>query len=393
MNYNLLQTLNLSNFNFYFLVVDPFLSISLYPHLKNFHLIFAKNCPQLSLAKKQKAPYFCLQDHRPDPLIKNSGKLLAQSEVQSYIKKTCQKNNHQAAIIPFKPSAKIDFVCRQHHWTKISNPASLARSLEDKIKFTKLCQHHLIPIPPTTINTFTQKNYHRYQKQFGQLVIQTRLGWAGSSSHLSHQWSDIKDKIPTDTTVKFSPYLKNAYTLLNNCCLTKKGLIQSPSARQITNIKFLSPNPLATVGRQWPSRAPPPIQKQVHQISQKFALILNDLGYLGYFGLDFLVDGFQVYLQECNPRLTASFAFYHQLEQKNNITPLFLLHLAQFLPIKSNINLDLLQEQKRFDNKNIVGFQLNCKNQQDDTIKQISQQKPVSLTPATIQKLFQGVHQ
>ncbi|HPH19617.1 MAG TPA: ATP-grasp domain-containing protein, partial [Haliscomenobacter sp.] len=84
--------------------------------------------------------------------------------------------------------------------------------------------------------------------------------------------------------------------------------------------------------------------------------ILTPLNYRGFFGLDFLVSENQVYLLECNPRLTASFAFYTQIELKNDLTPLFYFDLAEFINLDYQI--DLLQEQSRFYNQNIIGSEI-----------------------------------
>jgi len=193
------------------------------------------------------------------------------------------------------------------------------------------------------------------------------------------------------TKVKFLPYI-NGYSLLNNCCLTHQGLIQSPPALQYTGIKPFTQNPFTTVGRQWPSLAPKNIIDKINQISQNFSSVLTKMGYKGFFGLDFMVEKNDIYLLECNPRLTASFAFYNEIEINQNITPLFLIHLAQFLDI--DITLDINKEQQRFYNQNIVGSEITAKNKQGKTIKKyhnfsIFTQKinPISISPEIVSLL------
>lgn len=345
---NLEKILNASSYNFFFLSVDPFLAIKP-KNLKNFYLI---------------------QSHR----LKNSGQLLSAPSTIKFIRQTCHQNNRKAVIIPFKPSAKIEVLCRQHHWLLAANPAKLARNLEDKLEFARLCQKHRLPHPPFAIAVFNQKNYQTYQKKFVTLVIQTKTGWAGKSTYLSPSWSTIKNKIPSLTPVKFSPFLHPSSTLINNCCLSTLGLIQSPVADQITGLAPLTQNPLATVGRRWPSLTSSAIQNQVKKITQKFALILQKRGYNGFFGLDFILHQNQVYLQECNSRLTASFAFYHDLETRARINSLFYLHLASFLNLDQKINLK--KEQSRFYSKHIRGIQLNQKKSNGKTIAQINHYQP-----------------
>ncbi len=64
---------------------------------------------------------------------------------------------------------------------------------------------------------------------------------------------------------------------------------------------------------------------------------MREKGYLGFFGLDFLIDKQtkEVFLSENNARLTASTSFYTQLELKSEQIPLLAYHLLAF----SNQNL------------------------------------------------------
>lgn len=344
MNSTLIEKLNDSNFDFYFLAVDQFLDINL-PQLKNF----------ISLTPKK-------FDIKLD--FKNSGKLLSNPKVIEFIKNNSANSGRKPAIIPFKPSAKIDLICRQNNWVLIGNNSGLNRLLEDKIKFYDLCSKNNLPLLPALIVPFNQVNYQLAKDKFGdKLVLQTHFGWAGNSSFVSSEWSDISQLIPLNTIVKISPFIKG-YSLINNCCLTSNGLIQSPPGMQYTGIPQLTNNPLATVGRQWPSFTSNLINSQVRLITQNFSEILKELNYRGFFGLDFIVDDQNVYLIECNPRLTASFAFYTQLELNLGVTPLFLLHLAEF------INLNFV-EKDHFEIQ-ITGSEITSKNKNGATIKKYS---------------------
>ncbi|HPR99669.1 MAG TPA: ATP-grasp domain-containing protein [Candidatus Woesebacteria bacterium] len=364
MTSSLENLLNNSGFNFFFLVVDKFLDINL-PQLKNFKSLSQNNLK-----------------------IKNSGFLLSQKNIQAQIKKS-----QNPVIVPFKASAKIEHLCQKNQWLNASNPSQITRLLEDKIKFYQLCQKNNLPQIPAFIAPFTQNNFSKAQKLFGQkIVTQTHFGWAGNSTHLALNYSDINHQIADQTMTKFSPF-KNGYSLLNNCCLTRHGLLQSPPALQYTGLKSLTRNPFATVGRQWPSLAPTEIINKINQITAEFSeKILKPLNYRGFFGLDFLISDNEIYLLECNPRLTASFAFYTQMELTNNLTPLFYFHLAEFIDL--NYQIDLSTEQKRFYNQNLIGSEITLRNGQGTTIKKLTDFKifskninPLVIDPRIIRKL------
>lgn len=361
----LLQQLNDSPYDFYFLCVDKFLDIDL-PELKNFNSL---NPEKLNITLPEK----------------NSGRLLAHPTTQDFINHNSAKTGRKPAIIPFKPSAKIDFICLKNNWTLIANPGLLNRFIEDKIKFSEMCQKLSLPTIDNQISPLNPTTYKQAQEKFGSdLVVQTHFGWAGNSTHLSNKYEDLN--ISSGTIVKFSPYL-SGYSLLNNCCLTNSGLMQSPPALQYTGLKPLTQNPFATVGRQWPSFAPPKIITQVEDITNKFSLILQQYNYRGFFGLDFFVHQDKVFLLECNPRLTASFAFYTQIEFRHQLEPLFLYHLASFI----NLDYPLVS---RF-NSSLVGSEITLKNENGVTTKKFQQfsalsteTNPITISPDIISQLL-----
>lgn len=361
---NIFDTLNHSSYVFYFLVVDNTLDIIL-PQLTNFHLIYAFKNKHLEELKKLNLPYFCLEDNGIILDIANSGKLLLHPLVQEYINKN--STDKKSVIIPFKPSAKIEYLCQKYNWICASNNHQLNRQLEDKLIFTQICSNNNLPQIPSTTDKFNQENFLKYQNKYQPLlVVQSHLGWAGKSTFSSDNWDNIKGKIPLDTQVKFSPFIKG-YSLLNNCCLTSKGLIQSPPALQYTGVKPFTDHPFTTVGRQWPSLAPEDIINRINQITNDFSKVLSQLKYRGFFGLDFMVEGNQVYLLECNPRLTASFAFYNDIETNLSLLPLFLLHITEFINI--DFEFDIKAQQQRFYNQKIIGSEITAKNKSGKTIK------------------------
>lgn len=363
MTISLLNLLNQSNYDFYFLVVDDFLDIKL-PQLTNFISLSPKS---LNLTLTQK----------------NSGRLLSHPTTISFIKNHSQTTKRIPAIIPFKPSSKIDLICQQNKWLLVSNPAQLNRLFEDKIKFVQICRQNNIPTLPAIIDVFSSDSFNSAQKNFGQLlVIQTHFGWAGNSSYLADNYNSVSKKITPGFMVKYSPYL-SGYSLINNCCLTSTGLIQSPPGLQYTGLSSLTQNPLATVGRQWPAPISKNISDQVFNLTNQFSSVLEHHLYRGFFGLDFFVSENQVYLLECNARLTASFAFYTQIELNNNVNPLFLFHLAEFTDILPSFNLS--HEQSRFSNKNLVGSEITLKNQAGATIKKHHNFIPFSRSANPIQ--------
>ncbi len=372
------QTIQNNGYSFFFLIIENYLDINLHPYLNNFYPVYAYKNDSQKLLQSNQTPYFCLEEQGSYLEQKNSGRLLSHSKTIEYINQICLQTNTQAAIIPFKPSARIEKLCQQYSWKLIANPAKINRYFEDKIQFKKLCDQYHLPTIPSQIITLNSDNFNKAQSDLGKnLVLQTHFGWAGNSTFLVSSYSEAISRAPQNTPVKITSYLQG-YSLLNNCCLTPKGLIQSPPALQYTGLTPFTSNPFATVGRQWPSLAPDHIQSQINSLTQKFSQILQKHQYLGFFGLDFFVNQDQVYILECNPRLTASFALYTHLEISQNIDPLFYFHLLAFTNPK--FEFDLNPQQKRFENKQLVGSEIVYKNPQTKTFQKIKQNTAFSDT-------------
>ena len=86
-----------------------------------------------------------------------------------------------------------------------------------------------------------------------------------------------------------------------------------------------------------------------------------------------------MYLLECNPRLTASFAYYTQLEQKAGLIPLFYYHLDEFTD-----TLKLAPAINRVQNKDIIGTEITPKDTSGTTINKIHLSNPVTSNPHEI---------
>jgi len=351
-----------SNYDFYFLVVDPYLDIN-FENFPNFYSISPKT---IGIELEEN----------------NSGRLLSHPKTIDFISTNSKNNHHTPVVIPFKPSSRVEKICQLNHWIVACNQTSVSRYLEDKIKFVDFCQKNNLPTVPSLIAKYDPKNFELAQEKFGKrLVIQSHFGWAGNSSHLLDRYQPLNN-MGEDTIVKFAPML-TGYSLINNVCLTSQGPIQSPPGLQYTDIKELSTNPLSTVGRQWPSFAPRPVLDKIHTITDQFALAITPLHFKGYFGLDFIVHQDNVYLLECNPRITASFALYAKMESRALVTPLFLVHLATFIGLDEHI--DPVMERARFNNSKIIGSEIVKKNGFGKTINKYFEFTPFLKSPTESQ--------
>lgn len=299
----------------------------------DYHIICLEKDSVYEKLKKDGRNIFCLEEEKNIRKIpRNTGHLLAQKKVIDYIEKNSQGT--RPAIIFFKPSAKIKLICRQKNWQMISNDPKLAAFFENKISFYKWASSNKLPVISSKIINFNELSFNAKRFPF---IIQLERGWAGKSSFLIKSEADLKKLSGLGKRkIKISPLIEGETYTTNGCVSTSGQVLVSRPATQINGIKPLCQNPLSTTGRQWPAAIGKKETRVINSISKKLGRLMYKKGYRGFFGVDFLIDKRgETYVLECNPRLTASFVFYTQLEEKLTKETLLWHHLSSFLNPKT----------------------------------------------------------
>jgi predicted ATP-grasp superfamily ATP-dependent carboligase len=275
------------------------------------------------------ADIFCLEE-KTSNIPKNTGHLLANKLVQEYIAK---KANKPPLIIFFKPSLKIDLLGKKLGYKLAGNPSQTAKRLENKILFTKIIKKHNLALIPKCKIYNKPYSPKLIESSFSYpLILQYETGWAGKSSHIINNKSELEEKISKSSSpIKISQML-SGITLTNNCVITNDNkVISSSPALQITGNPLLTRQKLSTCGRSWDGKINGKAVGKINKITEKIGNYLISLNYKGFFGLDFQLSEGNVYLLEINPRLTASYPFYTFLELSENLMPLFAYHVASFI--------------------------------------------------------------
>jgi hypothetical protein len=100
-------------------------------------------------------------------------------------------------------------------------------------------------------------------------------------------------------------------------------------------------------GHSWGEATwPDAIERQAFDYAGRIGRVLNDMGYKGLCGIDFIIENGtgRVYPQEINPRLTAAFPVLSQLHLSKGIIPMEVFHFMEFLDIPYEINVEALNE-------------------------------------------------
>jgi hypothetical protein len=312
-----------------------------------------------------------LKNHPQIKIRRTAAQILSQPQTLDYIK-THTKRTLIPQILVFKPSPQIDNLFKIHQFTLLANPYPLNKLFEDKTSFYQSLESHPQVSPhliPHLIAPLHQIRFSQLTKSLSlPLVLQYGRGWAGNSTFLIDkptQLQQLTTKWP-NRIVKITPLISGP-TFINNACITRDQVLISPPAIQLRQPTTDNRLLFSTLGRQWPAQISQQLAQTITHITHQVGQLMSKSGYLGYFGLDFLLDSKtnQLYLQECNARLTASFGFYTQLEKLSSQTPLLEHHLQSFSSQSANSKLSTSLPPKAL----VKGSQLSIRNLTSKPIK------------------------
>jgi hypothetical protein len=291
------------------------------------------------LAKSRHVPgLFALQDEvSPMPRLSklNTQALLKAKEFQQLLA------DHLTGydLFTYKP-VKIPKALRA--WKFIMSDVGLAKRLENKAEFRELFKRD-VAFPSYAI--FPKHQLLKDRKTFGQVmdggggkVIQDAELSGGKGTFIVSNFSEYCqaiDRLEASSAdrVVVSDVVKPAKERTIQCVVTKHGVFIGPLHRQIVahpllantksrGDKFCGAQILA-------ADQGTPLHREATAIATLIGNKLQQMGYKGIFGIDFLLapDG-QLLVIEVNPRITGVTPLLTALKEANGI-PFYLLHLLE----------------------------------------------------------------
>lgn len=330
----------------FFLTTDPLRGLGLEQQVNNFHLICIDYTDTVDLLLERGVNVLCYEKDlgNQNEIPRNTRTLLENAEVQQYI---LDHSQNQIGLAMFKPNFNVHQTLKNsslfHNREVISaNTApAISNKLENKLFSRDFFQKHQLLIPPSEIDDLHTANYQKYVNLFGsELVVQFDRGWFGNHTFFVHN-KDEWDQLATTYTnrpVKIA-HLVNGVTLTNNAVVSEQRVWQTYPFLQINETQF-DETPLAryqgsTIGNSWMAEPGQIVTSfvadKIATYTEKIGLEINKQGFNGFFGLDFIVDDQDtVYVQEINPRFTASAQMISQLENQEFGSSLLYKHFETF---------------------------------------------------------------
>lgn len=218
--------------------------------------------------------------------------------------------------------------------------AAMRTSIDDKMMTTRIGDRAgVLSVPNVLARVGSYKELQKVSKKLGDdLVIQTAFGDSGHTTFFVSSESEFEkhaDEITAAPEVKVMKRIRCRGAAVE-ACVTKRGTIVGPLMTELVGFRELTPYRGGWCGNEvFAGAFSAEIRDRARSAAMAFGDELKEMGYRGYFELDFLLDldTDEVYLGECNPRITGASSMTNLASFAHADAPLFLFHLLGWMDI------------------------------------------------------------
>ncbi len=284
--------------------------------------------------------------------------LLEHKEVIDMIKSKGGKP--KAVFLMF--DARVEKLCKELGIEVWFPKAALREAIDDKIETVRIGNKAGVPSVPNALGEIDSwETLQKMSKPLGNdLVLQSAFGDSGHTTFFIKSERDYRrheHDIVGQGEIKVMKRIDCRGSAIE-ACATSKGTIVGPLMTELVGFKELTPYRGGWCGNEIFSTAfDPKIRKKAREYTFQFGNQLVKEGYRGYFELDFLIDqkDGEIYLGECNPRVTGASSMTNHAAFAHADAPLFLFHLLEFSGIPFDIDVNELNN-RWADADNIDGW-------------------------------------
>lgn len=291
--------------------------------------------------------------HEPFESIEDiNNYLLRHPEVKSLIRKRGEgrKSNGKAVFLMFDETTEK--LCRDLDLEVCFPPAALRSQVDDKMETTRIGNRARVRSVPNTlakVNSYEHLRRIAGTKLGDDLVIQTAYGDSGHTTFFVKSEADFnrhEADITSAPEVKIMKRIRCRGSALE-ACVTRHGTIVGPLMTELVGFPELTPYKGGWCGNEvFAGAFDRRIRKNARRAAMAFGDELREMGYRGYFEIDFLtdLDSGTVYLGECNPRITGASSMTNLAAFAHADAPLFLFHLLEWMGVDYELDVEELNE-------------------------------------------------
>jgi len=318
----------------YFISATPFNLLGMDEWVRNFTFISVIDCFDGEHPLVFVPPEI---EHEPWESIEDiNNYLLSHPAVEELIRR--QGPGGKVVFLMF--DEKTEELCRGLGLEVCFPPASLRTEIDDKMVTTRIGDRAGVASVPNILSKVkSYKHLRKISKGLGDdLVIQTAFGDSGHTTFFVSSESDFEkhaEEITEPDEVKIMKRIRCRGAALE-ACVTKRGTIVGPLMTELVGFDELTPYRGGWCGNEvFADAFSTEIRERARNAAMAFGDELKEMGYRGYFELDFLLDldTDEVYLGECNPRITGASSMTNLASFAHADAPLFLFHLLGWMDI------------------------------------------------------------
>jgi hypothetical protein len=327
----------------------------LYSFIPGFELICSNASGELeSVREKCKVSVFDLEKM---PKSKKPEDILADRKVMEYVEKTGAGKN--IAIYIMKPSEAVENICVLKNWKLIANKADLFKEVDGRIFFNSILEKIGVEkkVKTLTLGELRVQKENVFDEFEDKIVVQSLLGAGGGSGtffarkdKIGVTIDEISKKLEIlggdeDSLLVITEFI-DGYDLGIMVCVTRdNGILVSSPRFQLISVKEAvegkDNKEGVFCGHNWSlsNQLDQNVVSETRELAKKIGLELKRTGFLGIFGVDFMLDKAtnKVTPIEVNPRLLGSFPVEIEIQQAVGEVPLVAFHLLELLGVDYKI--------------------------------------------------------
>ena len=295
--------------------------------------------------------------------------LLEHKEVIDY----CKSKGGKPKAVFLMFDARVEKICKELGLEIWFPKAALREAIDHKIETVRIGNKAGVPSVPNTLGVINSwDDLKKLAKPLGtDLVLQSAFGDSGHTTFFIKNEKDYRKHehdIVGQGEIKVMKRIDCRGSAIE-ACATSKGTIVGPLMTELVGFKELTPYRGGWCGNEiFPEAFDAKIRKKAREYTFQFGNQLVKEGYRGYFELDFLIDqnDGNIYLGECNPRVTGASSMTNHAAFAHADAPLFLFHLLEFSGVPFDIDVEELNN-RWADSDNIDGWcQMVIKHTEDN---------------------------
>ena len=200
------------------------------------------------------------------------------------------------------------------------NDLSLLEILDDKINTHNLMKN-IVPMIDYTIIKGKEFDYNKLSKSSEEIIIQHPKGSGGSKTFFCNNENHeiIKSLLLPEDYYSISKYYRNNIPYNIHCLIGKKQIeILPPSIQELEII-----DKIEYIGSDYNIDIPWDVRTKLVNYSSNICKKLQELGYLGVVGIDYIYTDNELFFIEINPRFQGSTKQIDKLLKESNLPSIF----------------------------------------------------------------------